>query len=766
MKLKLLSVALAAVVTGCGGGSGGNNDTPEPLPQNTAPVFESASADTLNGDAVDLDLSQHASDADGDALSIASIGEVEYGTLTTSGLIVTYDPEDSFAGSETVDVTLTDGTAEVSGSITFNAFQQVVLSGQVVDEPIPGAIVTVSLGGQEFQAVADANGNYLLEIQTQDLDNYVKVSATGGEGTEGKGIALVSLLGEIGSLIESAGDDRTVGGEGETEANVTNVTTARYVLAVEANGGEEISSDETMAEAEKSIDADELLEVAAVIKVVLDNPDYSLPEGVSDVVELVTNAEAYNTFVAEVTSENPEDNALTQAMDAIVKDPALVQGYTAENLARVYYGTFPAAPGFLSRGGDRYQFNADGSGSVANEQGAQSFTWQVTEGEISVTYDEALTSFGYYSAEAVLGVELASQWFDATGSAQIGATRSEKSVAFTRLVDGQIIDTVSFETVYDIEYDMLGSGIAAPNEMGVEDSGQMLLRDAAASEALPIVAADLEDSWAVDSYYTYQISTYEGPQAVTGYAGDLLEFVEGGTGSAALSGRTFTWELVNNEVQVTFNDGTVLAAQKIDEAGELSAFSLRTFNGDGELLAFSYNFGTWQDEATGALTTDKLVTEDGFHWATFVNGWITDFWEDGAFQYVEGSGFGWEFNEDGTSNNVQFYFDSNDQDGDGNTDEILDYRLPGTWSVGNDGVMSVTRCPNQTCRQREWLGLQATEDEIVILERESFAEFEGLAFPPRINIYRKWQNPQVDWAPQPASSRVVAYPTMQVPGKG
>ena len=766
MKLKLLSVALAAVVTGCGGSGGSNGDTPEPLPQNTAPVFDAVSVDTINGNALDLDLSEHASDADGDALSIVSIGEVEHGTLSTSGLIVAYDPDDSFAGSEMVEVTLTDGTDEVSGSITFNAFQQVALSGQVVDEPIPGAIVTVSLGGQDFEAVADANGNYLLEIQTQDLDSYVKVSAKGGQGSEGKGIALVSLLGEIGSLIESAGDDRTVGGEGETEANVTNVTTARYVLAVDANGGEEISSDEAMAEAEKSIDADELLEVAAVIKVVLDNPEYSLPEGVTDVVELVSNAEAYNDFVVEVTSENPEDNALTQAMEEIVKDPALVQGYTADNLARVYYGTFPAAPGFLSRGGDRYQFNTDGSGSVANEQGAQTFSWEISDGEVAVTYDEPLATFGYYSAEAVLGTELASQWFEATGSAQIGATRSEKSVAFTRLVNGQIIDTVSFETNYDVVYDMQGTGIAAPDEIGAESSGQMLLRDAAASQALPIVAADLEDSWALDSYYTYQVSTFEGPQAVTGYAGDLLEFVEGGTGSATLSERSFTWKLVDNEVQVTFDDGTILAAQKIDEVGELSAFSLRTFNSDGQLIAFSYNFGTWQDEEAGVLTAEKLVTEDGQHWATFVNGWISDFWENGEFQYIAGSGFGWEFNEDGTSSNVQFYYDASDYDGDGDTQEILDYRLDGTWEVGNDGVVSITRCPNQTCRKREWLGLQATEGEIVILERESFVEFEGLAFPPRINIYRDWQNPQVDWAPQPASSRVVTYPTMQVPGKG
>lgn len=767
MKLRLLSVALAAVVTGCGGGSGSDNDggvvTP---PQNTVPVFDSLSVDALNGDAVQVDLSQHASDADGDALSIKTLGAPDNGTLSANGLVLSYDPDDAFAGTETVSITLTDGTDDVTGTVTFNAYQQVSLSGQVVDEPIPGAIVTVTLGGRDFQVVADADGNYTLEISTLDLESYVKVRATGGDGSEGKGIELVSLLGEVGTLIESAGDDRTLGGESDTQANVTNVTTARYVLAVDANGGEEVTSDEAMAEAEKSIDADALLEIAAVIKVILDNPDYSLPEGKESVVDLVKDAEAYNNFVAEVTSENPDDNALTQAMDQIVNDPALVQGYTADKLARVYYSTFPAAPGFLSRGGDRYQFNDDGTGSIANEQGAQKFSWALKDGAIVVTYDAPLESYGYYAASAeLLGEEVATQWVEATGSGQIGAMRSDKGITFTRLVDGAIIDAVSFENVYDLEFDMADTGIQAPNLQDAISSGQQLLRDAAASKVLPIVAADLESNWAVDSYYEFVRSTVEGPQAFTSYAGDLLEFVDGGTGTARLSERAFTWKLVDNEVQVTFDDGTTLAAQKIDEAGELSAFSLRTFDSEGQLIAFSYNFGTWQDDSA-ALTLENVVTEAGHHWATFVNGWVADFWKSGEFQYVEGSGFGWEFNQDGTSNNVQFYFDLGDEDGDGNTEEVMDYRLPGTWNVAESGVLTVTRCPGGVCRKREWLGLQASEGEIVIMEREFFEQYEGLAFPPRINIYRDWMNPEVDRAPAPARARVVAYPTRPVPGNG
>ncbi|WGL15739.1 Ig-like domain-containing protein [Microbulbifer bruguierae] len=765
MKLRLLSIALAAAVTGCGGGGGSNNDGGgDMLPQNTPPVFSAVSIEAMNGAAVQVDLSAHASDADGDALSVKAIGALEHGTLTADGLTLSYDPADEFAGTETVSITLTDGTDDVSGTVTLNAYQQISLSGQIVDEPIPGAIVTVTLGGREFQAIADSNGYYTLEISALNLESYVKVSATGGDGSEGKGIELVSLLGEIGTLIESAGEDRTVGGEGDTQANVTNVTTARYVLALDANGGEEIASDETMAEVEKSIDADALLEIAAVIKVILDNPDYSLPEGKESVIDLVMDTEAYNAFVAEVTSGNPDDNALTQAMDQIVKDPALVQGYTSDSLAHVYYGTFPAAQGFLSRGGERYQFNTNGTGSIATEQGVQAFSWALENGSIAVTYDEPLETFGYYAATAeLLGEDVANQWAAATQSGQIGATLRYKGMKFTRLVDGDIIDTVSYENIYDLDFDMENTGISAPNQIDATGRGQQLLRDAAASQPMPIVAADLQDTWAVDSYYEYLRSTVDGPQPFTSYAGDLLQFVEGGTGSAVLSERSFTWKLIDNEVQVTFDDGTTLAVQKIDEVGELSAFSLRTFDSQGQLMAFSYNFGTWQDDSA-TLTPEKVITAEGHHWATFVNGWSANYWKDGEYQYVEGSGFGWEFNQDGTSSNVQYFYDSADYDADGDTAEVLDSRYYGTWSIGNDGVLSVTRCPGDVCRKREWLGLQASEGEIVILEREYFQQYEGLAFPPRINIYRDWANPQVNWNPIPASGRLVAYPTRRIPG--
>jgi len=761
MKLRLLAVAMSAILTACGGsgGSGNGGDEPTP-PTNNPPEFSGASASALNGAVIDVDLAAQASDADGDSLSIESVGEVAHGDVTFSGLILSYDPQDGFAGTDSVEVTVTDGTDSVTGTVTFTVKQGLSLSGRVVDEPIPNAKVIVEIGGESFEATADADGFYTLDIETSDLDSYIKVIATGAEEDEtAKGVKLVSLLGEIGSVLAAAGDDRTLGGENDNAANVTNVTTARYVLAVEANGGEEIVSDEEMETAEKSIDADKLLEIAAVIKIVLDNPEYDLPEGSESVLDLVTDTEAYNSFVAEVTSEDPENNALTEAMEQVVNDPALVQAYTKDNLASVYYLSYAAAPGFLSRGGDMYQFNENNTGLVANEQGTTEFIWSITNGYVSVVFDQPLETFSYHAVEAVLDAEMAEQWIQTTNSAQIGVTIREKNIRFTRLVDGAIIDTVNTDSVYDYIYDDAGTGIDIPDVLDQTGSGQVQLRDANASEALPIVAADLQETWAVNSYYTYTGSSYNGPVATLGYATDLFDFVEGGNGLAQISGRTFNWNLQDNVVTLDFNDQTSLEVKKLDGVGELSAFALSTFDANGALMAFSYNFGTWQDPAA-ALTAENVVTEEGFHWTTFVNGWIADYWQDGVFDVVAGSGFGWEFKQDGSSNNLSFWYDSYDEDGDGNTEEVMQRHAAGNWSIGNDGVLSFSRyCQEGSCRRREWLGLQAGDDEIVVVEREAFAADNSLIIAPRVNIYRLWENPSVEPAVAPASFRVVAYPT-------
>ena len=70
------------------------------------------------------------------------------------------------------------------------------LAGRVVDDPIPGATVTVSVGGFDFVTTADANGNYVLDIAALRGDAFVTIEATGTSET-GASVRFYSLAGEI-----------------------------------------------------------------------------------------------------------------------------------------------------------------------------------------------------------------------------------------------------------------------------------------------------------------------------------------------------------------------------------------------------------------------------------------------------------------------------------------------------------------------------------------------------------------------------------------
>ncbi|MED5524504.1 MAG: Ig-like domain-containing protein [Pseudomonadota bacterium] len=740
----ILVASLALLLSACGGSD--NDDTPTPV-TNSAPTFSPLAVETLNGAPVSIDLATMSQDLDGDTLTIKTLGEAAHGSLSANGLVVSYDPDDSYAGTDTFSVVLTDGQHDVSGELSVDAYQGLTISGSVVDEPIPGATVTVTINGQTFTATADANGDYVLDLKTLDLGGYVKLVATSSTSPD---VLLVSLVGEAGSL---------VAGGGTVNNDVTNITTARYVLAVEANGGE-ITSNSEMASAEDGIDADKLLEVAAVIKVMLDNPDYSLPEGFDNVLDFVADTEAYNDFVQEVTSTNPDDNALTQAMAAIISDPALTTAFTSDNLASHYYVTSAAAPGFLARGGDLITLASDNSCLFANEYNTQSCTWAISDGKLNVTFATPLENYGFYNVYDLLPAAQADQFMDEYGTSQLGGTRYDKGYSYTLLVSGDVIDSVNVAVTYDIVYDEVwigGEKIDLPNLTDDSDDFRQLLRNGDGSVPMDIDQDALADDWAVPTYYD---SAY----GLT-YNGDLLVFnsngtATSGTGHADLSDRDFSWSLSSNTVTLTFTDGTVLSVVKLDEEGELNGLALTTRDSTGKVLAFSYNFGTWKDE-TNPFTATNVLTPTGHHWATFVNAWDASYWQDGELDYMAISAFGWEFYADGTSDNLQYYYDGGDEDGDGNTSEVMDRRYYGTWSIDEDDVLNFNRCfMAGNCERRQWLSLHNDGEELIVLERAYRDDGNGeyLSIPPRLNIYRDWQNLTVDRAVS-SNNRVVAYPS-------
>ncbi len=237
------------------------------------------------------------------------------------------------------------------------------ISGQVTDGPIANATVTITVGTQTIQVQADANGFYSVEVSTTQLDALVKIEAT-GTSASGQDVEFVSLVGSFENL--DLGE----------EQDVTNVTTASFVLTVDANGGEEPATLGELQAAESSVDGDAVVELAAVIKLIVDDPTYDLPEGFDGLLEFVSDDSAVDEFIAEV--EAGDEGAVDETEDEIINDDTLVEEIVEGSLPPRYYVVPTANPGYLARQGSilefdtgsrftfSYTFDASGRGTQGN----------------------------------------------------------------------------------------------------------------------------------------------------------------------------------------------------------------------------------------------------------------------------------------------------------------------------------------------------------------------------------------------------------------
>lgn len=324
--LALFVLPTALALSGCGGSSdddgeeGGGEETPDVTYSVNIAAASSAEVQEQTSFSIRADVSGSASDSSDVSFTASwSITDAPAGfemPLTVEDLdadnksIIRFTTPDV---DQDTNITISI-TAAISGQsdtqiekdivVTITANQEVVISGAVVDEPIPNAAVQIVIGETTYNVVADANGEYELSVEYPDPSVMTLVTASGAEGQEE--VLFKSYLGTGTKLLEQSGDDGVLNKDENFWVNVTNVTTAEFVLVQDALAdGEVIESEEDLQEAREELDEDEVLEVAAIIKVIVDNDDVDLPEGIDNVLDLVSDETATEEFVEELEEENP-----------------------------------------------------------------------------------------------------------------------------------------------------------------------------------------------------------------------------------------------------------------------------------------------------------------------------------------------------------------------------------------------------------------------------------------------------------------------------
>ena len=186
------------------------------------------------------------------------------------------------------------------------------LNGMITDAPIAEADITFNIlnSDRKIQATADRNGLYQTDIILDDDEpSLIYIEALGKQNQSN-----AKLVRMIGDLRESKKNNP----QEELKYNVTNLTTAEYALAKEINNGETFSSYQNYIEQVEEIDENTLLDVATIIKVIIDEPiktpQTMLPSSVSDTLELVTKKDKREAFLYNVINTSQFSNAKKQML--------------------------------------------------------------------------------------------------------------------------------------------------------------------------------------------------------------------------------------------------------------------------------------------------------------------------------------------------------------------------------------------------------------------------------------------------------------------
>lgn len=258
------------------------------------------------------------------------------------------------------------------------------LRGQVVDEPVPNAQLTIAVGDRRFRTTANENGNFVITLYAEDENALVTASATSPEDPL---VDFVSLVGTFAQLLAAAGSDGVLTRDESGRVNITNISTAEFILLEASNGGP-IEDAAGFQAALSGLSTTRVTELAAVVRLIVDQGE-QLPSGFSGLLPFLRDDAAVDSFIAEL-----DDGLLDDTIAAITdpsSNPNLVAPFTSQNLPEGYALLSPTvAPDALSREALLLTLGAPNSGEGEVLPGGSpardpAMTWALENGSIRVT---------------------------------------------------------------------------------------------------------------------------------------------------------------------------------------------------------------------------------------------------------------------------------------------------------------------------------------------------------------------------------------------
>jgi len=379
---------------------------------------------------------------------------------------------------------------------------------------------------------ADASGNYTLpiEIDTTAVGEFVTLTARGVGAQEY--VEFTSLAGSFQALLNAAGADETLSSSENFATQITNVSTATAVFLKQVNNGNPILSDAALQTLSGQINAQDVLDLAAAIKLVVDDPtNYSMPSGQTSILALASDATARQLFINNVVQQDP--SAFAAAQLAIATDPALAQPVNLEGLEAITTALMSTDAGFTFNYTGRilhFDLNPNGTGFAQSETFDQAFTWTLNGSTIEVTYTQPVTTESFDTEYCPND--------DAVRQVRAEYVNSGAKVTF---LSNRAVTITSSSNVTYTDCSQLQPRVKT----------ETVARTVLSEEDLqPVTTEELAGN--TQTLYVYDAAQ----QKVTA---DIAQLNADGTGTTRLLGLTFTWEVdaeTGRLVQVSFSDGS------------------------------------------------------------------------------------------------------------------------------------------------------------------------------------------------------------------
>jgi len=589
-------------------------------------------ASTNNSEIVTIAAVQNDTDADGDTLQLTAIIQAPVnGSASISENTIVYTPNDGFMGDDVIVYQISDGEEFAQAQIAISNVQTITLTGAVKGTELSSGKLTAIVNGDSTEALSDVNGNFTIDIVLDSTNGNVLLLSQGTQANDQAQAALVSFVGSTETLFELKDENNNISVVTLPALNINPLTTARYLLAEFENDQDISFNNANFEDLMVNVNATDLTELAAFIKLLIDDNNYDIPAEFTTQNFFTSSAEATSNlqirdYLADqglITSSGDLDATYQQdlatAMATIVeqfKQAIDVQTFNGEKEA-MFVGDLKQ--GYLPRTADLYDFDNGTSGvfwnSTAVSGNKTPFTWAVDQNNLVLSYDTSITPVSrttpLYRPSVV--ERFGSEAQQKAAEIAAGSGFPTGTVTITKQLFKDTVKVVSFDKdrkqIYrertHQEVLILNDGNQNFN-YPIESNTYVTENNVSAEQSLLADNADVLGDLVIHHNYVFTPDVRDVTNTVSRLSSDIVSFTADLSALGELSDITFQWSLDSDNNLQMDNGETLLVVTPFmsNEDGMLAAYTKYV---DNELVS-RYVREVYRVEQTD-VTLSSLVVD-------------------------------------------------------------------------------------------------------------------------------------------------------------